>query len=93
MILIEEKYKAVPRNYKGIVRLKPTIARFRPYYHAYVKLEEGYHYTGNPDHSIKVIFYRTYEDLKNRENMMLGWPVDVREYLLYPVSIKKNNYW
>lgn len=30
MILIEEKYKAVPKNYKGIVRLKPTIARFRP---------------------------------------------------------------
>jgi hypothetical protein len=99
------KYRPVPKGYKGIFRVRPDMIESKNVFHeAYgitgkgiiedIDYLEGQgEFTGNPDHSIKVIFYRTYEDLKNRENMMLGWPVDVREYLLYPVSIKKNNYW
>lgn len=99
------KYPPVPKGYKGVFRVRPDmIGSDNMFYEAYgitgkdiiedIDYLEGQgEFTGNPDHSIKVIFYRTYEDLKNRENMMLGWPVDVREYLLYPVSIKKNNYW
>ena len=98
-------YPPVPKGYKGVFRVRPDmIGSDNMFYEAYGitgkgiiedidYLEAQGEFTGNPDHSIKVIFYRTYEDLKNRENMMLGWPVDVREYLLYPVSIKKNNYW
>lgn len=91
MILIEEKYKAVPRNYKGIVRLKPTIARFRPYYHAYVKLEEGYHYTGNPDHTVYVELYKTYQDLTNNGRCIREGLIEERS--LYVPRKRKNNYW
>lgn len=91
--MTEEKYKAVPKNYKGIVRVKPSKAYPSRYWRVYAKLERGYRYTGNPGHSIKVIFYQTYEDLKNRECMIQGRPVRIKEHLLYPVSNKKNNYW
>lgn len=91
MILIEEKYKAVPKNYKGIVRLKPTIARFRPYYHVYAKLERGYRYTGNPGHSVIVKLYKSYQDLTNNGRPIGGGPIPERR--LYVPRERKNNYW
>lgn len=91
MILIEEKYKAVPKNYKGIVRLNPTIALLLPYWHAYVKLEEGYHYTGNPDHTVYVELYKTYQDLTNYGKCIREGLIEERS--LYVPRERKNNYW
>lgn len=90
-MLKEEKYKAVPKNYKGIVRLNPTVARLFSYWHAYVKLEEDYHYTGNPDHRVGVNLYKTYQDLTNNGRSIGGGFVSERS--LYVPRERKNNYW
>lgn len=81
------KYPPVPKGYKGIFRVRPDMIESKNVFY------KAYGITGNPDHIIKAIFYQTYEDLKNRECMIHGRPVKIREYLLYPVSNKKNNYW
>lgn len=99
------KHPPVPKGYKGIFRVRPDMIGSNNVFHkAYGitgkdiiedidYLEDQGEFTGNLDHSIKAAFYKTYEDLKNREHMILGRPVNAREYLLYPVSNKKNNYW
>lgn len=90
-MLKEEKYKAVPKNYKEIVRLNPTVARLFSYWHAYVKLEEGYHYTGNPDHIVYVELYKTYQDLTNNGMCIKEGLIEERN--LYVPRERKNNYW
>lgn len=102
---VDVKYRPVPKGYKGIFRVRPDmIESNNVFYEAYgitgkdiiedIDYLEGQgEFTGDPNHSIKAIFYQTYEDLKNRENMIGKRPVNAREYLLYPVSNKKNNYW
>lgn len=55
-MLKEEKYKVVPKNYKGVVRVKPSKAYPSRYWHVYAKLERGYRYTGNPGHSYEQAF-------------------------------------
>ena len=90
-MLKEEKYKAVPKNYNGIVRLNPTIARSLPYWHAYVKLDRGYRYTGNPVHRVRVKVYKTYQDLINNGRCITeGY---IAESSLYVPRERKNNYW
>lgn len=91
MTLQEEKYKVVPKNYKGIVRLKPSKVYSSHYWHAYVKLERGYCYTGNPDHAVIVNLYKTYQDLTNNGRSVGGGVV--KERSLYVPRERKNNYW
>ena len=64
-MLKEKKYKAVPKNYKGVVRLKSSNAYSSIYWYRCVKLTRGYRYTGNPDHRVVIKFYETYQDLIN----------------------------
>lgn len=99
------KYRPVPKGYTGVFRLREDmIGSDNMFYEAYgitgkgiiedIDYLEGQgEFTGNPHHIIKAIFYQTYEDLKNRECMIQGRPVRIKEHLLYPVSNKKNNYW
>lgn len=91
MTLQEEKYKVVPKNYKGIVRLKPSKVYSSHYWHAYVKLERGYCYTGNPDHTVIVKLYKTYQDLTNNGRSVGEGLVEERS--LYVPRERKNNYW
>lgn len=99
------KYRPVPKGYKGIFRVRPDMIESKNvFYEAYgitgkdiiedIDYLEGQgEFTGNPNHSIKAAFFKSYEDLKNRERMITREPINAREYLLYPVSNKKNNYW
>lgn len=99
------KYPPVPKGYKGIFRVRPDmIESDNPFYEAYGitgkgiiedidYLEGKSEFTGVPEHLIRAAFYRTYEDLRNRENMIRGMPFNASEYVLYPISNKKNNYW
>ena len=98
-------YLPVPKGYKGVFRVRPDMIGSNNVFHkAYgitgkeiiedIDYLEGQgEFTGNPHHIIKAIFYQTYEDLKNGKYMIHERPVKIREYLLYPVSNKKNNYW
>lgn len=90
-MLIEEKYKAVPKNYKGIVRLKPSKTYSSVYWHRCAKLARGDNYTGNPDHCVVTKLYETYQDLINN-NMPMG-KCFIRERDLYVPRERKNNYW
>jgi hypothetical protein len=91
MTLKEEKYKAVPKNYKGVVRLQPSKAYLSRYWHVYVKLQKGYHYSGNPDHRVVIKLYKTYQDLTNNGSCM--GEAFVEERKLYVPRKRKNNYW
>lgn len=91
MTLKEEKYNAVPKNYKGVVRLKPSKAYPSCYWHVYVKLERGYRYTDNPGHSVIVKLYKSYQDLTNNGRPIGGGPIQERR--LYAPRERKNNYW
>jgi hypothetical protein len=91
MILTEEKYKAVPKNYKGIVRVKPSKAYPSRYWRVYAKLERGYRYTGNPGHSVIVKLYKSYQDLTNNGRPIGGGLIPERR--LYVPRERKNNYW
>lgn len=90
-MLKKEKYKAVPKNYKGVVRLKPLKAYPSNYWHVYAKLERGYRYTGNPGHSVIVKLYKSYQDLTNNGRPIGGGPISERR--LYVPRERKNNYW
>lgn len=91
MTLKEEKYKVVPKNYKGVVRVKPSKAYPSRYWHVYAKLERGYRYTGNPGHSVIVKLYKSYQDLTNNGRPIGGDPIPERR--LYVPRERKNNYW
>ena len=90
-MLIEEKYKAVPKNYRGVVRLKPSETYSSVYWYRCVKLTRGYNYTGNPDHCVVTKLYETYQDLINN-NISMGQCL-IRERDLYVSRERKNNYW
>ena len=90
-MLKEKKYKAVPKNYKGVVRLKSTNAYSSIYWYRCVKLTRGYRYTGNPDHRVVIKFYETYQDLINN-NIPMG-KCFIKERDLYVSRERKNNYW
>ena len=87
----EEKYNAVPKNYKGIVRLQPLKTYPSCYWHVYVKLKRDCHYTGNPDHTVIVNLYKSYQDLTNNGRPTGGGPIQERR--LYIPRERKNNYW
>lgn len=101
----DKEYPPVPKGYKGIFRVRPDkLEPSNDFYEAYGVtgediieevdyLEGKSEFTGVPEHLIRAAFYRTYEDLRNRENMIRGMPFNASEYLLYPISNKKNNYW
>lgn len=91
MALKEETHKAVPKNYKGVVRLKPSKAYPSCHWHAYVKLERGYRYTGHLNHGVVIRFYKTYQDLTNNNRHMGEGFVEERS--LYVPRKRKNNYW
>lgn len=91
MTLKEEKYKVVPKNYKGVVRVKPSKAYPSRYWHVYAKLERGYRYTGNPGHSVIVKLYKTYQDLANNGRCIREGLIEERS--LYVPRERKNNYW
>ena len=91
MMLKEEKYKVVPKNYKGVVRVKPSKAYPSRYWHVYAKLERGYRYTGNPGHSVIVKLYKSYQDLTNNGRPIGGGLIPERR--LYVPRERKNNYW
>lgn len=90
-MLKKEKYKTVPKNYKGVVRLKPLKAYPSSYWHAYVKLKRDCHYTGNPGHAVDVKLYKTYQDLTNNGRYVGDGFVPERS--LYVPRERKNNYW
>lgn len=90
-MLKEEKYKVVPKNYKGVVRVKPSKAYPSRYWHVYAKLERGYRYTGNPGHSVIVKLYKSYQDLTNNGRPIGGGLIEERS--LYVPRKRKNNYW
>ena len=101
----DSKYPPAPKGYTGVFRVRPDmIEPNNVFYEAYgitgknviedIDYLEGQgEFTGNPDHIIKAVFYQTYEDLKNGKCMIHGRPVNASEYVLYPLSNKKNNYW
>lgn len=84
-------YKPVPCNYKGIVKLRPEKIFVSRYHHAYVKLQAGYYYQGDPSNSVFVELYKTYQALING-SQPIGTGT-ITERFLYVPRERKNNYW
>ena len=92
MILKEKNYMEVPKDYKGITRVKNTSEIQEEFRNAYIMLAPNNHYTGEPGHSVYIHAYKTLQDLKEDNPFASGRCCD-EIYLYIPNVNTKNNYW